>query len=164
MDEYIKRETLLKAISKVGGSPLSEWDTVGVVSLVANQPAADVAPVRRGTGSQLGSHLWENPWTAQNVDTELLLALAVAGTTAPTAARKWRCKMVDVEKRKKELHVILAELERDIETLQANISKLREDMDGVNTETDLAAFVEAHDLERGLKHIELYCGRGSYDD
>lgn len=72
--------------------------------------------------------------------------------------------MLDVEKRKKELHVILAELERDIETLQANISKLREDMNGVNTETDLAAFDEAHDLERGLKHIELYCGSGSYDD
>ena len=64
--------------------------------------------------------------------------------------------MVDVEKKKKELHVILAELERDIETLQANISKLREDMDSVNTETDLEAFDEQHDLERGLKHIELY--------
>ena len=64
--------------------------------------------------------------------------------------------MVDVEKRKKELHAILAELERDIETLQVNISKIREDMDSVNTETDLAAFDEAHDLERGLKHIELY--------
>lgn len=65
--------------------------------------------------------------------------------------------MVDVEKRKKELHAILAELERDIETLQVNISKIREDMNEVNTETDLAAFDEAHDLERGLKHIELYC-------
>ena len=64
--------------------------------------------------------------------------------------------MVDVEKRKKEMREILAELERDIETLQANISKLREDMDSVNTETDLAAFDEQHDLERGLKHIELY--------
>ncbi len=48
MTDYIDREELLKAISKIGGSPLSEWDTVGVVSLVANQPAADVAPVRRG--------------------------------------------------------------------------------------------------------------------
>lgn len=48
MAEYIEREALLKAISKSGGSPLSEWDTVGVVSLVANQPAADVAPVIRG--------------------------------------------------------------------------------------------------------------------
>ena len=48
MAKYIEREALLKAISKAGGSPLSEWDTVGVVSLVANQPAADVAPVRRG--------------------------------------------------------------------------------------------------------------------
>ena len=64
--------------------------------------------------------------------------------------------MVDVEKRKEELRVILAEMERDIETLQANISKLHADMDDVNTETDLAAFDEAHDLERGLKHIELY--------
>lgn len=48
MTDYIDREALLKAIRKVGGSQLSEWDTVGVVSLVANQPAADVAPVRRG--------------------------------------------------------------------------------------------------------------------
>lgn len=48
MTDYIDREALLKAISKVGGSPLSEWDTVGVVSLVANQPAADVAPVKIG--------------------------------------------------------------------------------------------------------------------
>lgn len=72
--------------------------------------------------------------------------------------------MVDVEKRKEELRVILAELERDIKMLQANISKLRADMDAVNEETDLAAFDEAHDLERGLKHIELYCGSGSYDD
>lgn len=64
--------------------------------------------------------------------------------------------MVDVEKKKAELRVILAEIERDIETLQENISKLREDMDWVNTETDLVAFDEAHDLERGLKHIELY--------
>lgn len=59
--------------------------------------------------------------------------------------------MVDVEKRKAELRVILAEIERDIKILQENISKLREDMDGVNTETDLVAFDEAHDLERGLK-------------
>ena len=41
MAEYIEREALLKAISKVVGSPLSEWDTAGVVSLVANQPAAE---------------------------------------------------------------------------------------------------------------------------
>ncbi len=54
MADYIEREALLKAISKVGGSPLSEWDTVGVVSLVANQPAADVAPVRRGHWVRVG--------------------------------------------------------------------------------------------------------------
>lgn len=54
MAEYIDREALLEAISKIGGSPLSEWDTVGVVSLVANQPAADVAPVRRGHWVRVG--------------------------------------------------------------------------------------------------------------
>lgn len=54
MAEYIDREALLEAISKIGGSPLSEWDTVGVVSLVANQPAADVAPVRRGQWKPAG--------------------------------------------------------------------------------------------------------------
>ena len=48
MAEYVEREALLKAISKVGGSHLIDWDTAGVVSLVENQPAADVAPVRRG--------------------------------------------------------------------------------------------------------------------
>lgn len=64
--------------------------------------------------------------------------------------------MVDVEKRKEELRAILAEMERDIETLQVNISKARKDIDAVNTETDIEAFVEEHDLERGLKHIELY--------
>lgn len=63
---------------------------------------------------------------------------------------------IDVEKRKEELRLILAEMERDIEMLQANISKVRADMDVVNAETDLEAFCEAHDLERGLKHIELY--------
>lgn len=34
MAEYIDRGALLKDISKIGGSPLSEWDTVGVVSLL----------------------------------------------------------------------------------------------------------------------------------
>lgn len=64
--------------------------------------------------------------------------------------------MVDIEERKRELRVILAEIERDIETLQVNISKVRKGVDAVNTETDIEAFVEEHDLERGLKHIELY--------
>lgn len=64
--------------------------------------------------------------------------------------------MVDIEERKKELRAIIAEMERDIKTLQANISKARTDIDAVNTEMDLEAFVEEHDLECGLTHIELY--------
>lgn len=55
MADYNEREALLEATSKIGGSPLSEWDTVRVVSLVANQPAADVAPVRRGHWVRVGN-------------------------------------------------------------------------------------------------------------
>lgn len=153
MAEYIDREALLEAISKIGGSPLSEWDTVGVVSLVANQPATDVAPVRRGHWKRdrenrpICSECAEEPY--RNGDYNL-------PNYCPNCGAKLRYKMVDMEKKKEELRVILAELERDIKMLQANISKLRADMDAVNEETDLAAFDEAHDLERGLKHIELY--------
>ena len=78
MAEYIEREALLEAISKIGGSPLSEWDTVVVVSLVANQPAADVAPVRRGHWIKRGyacgeaefecSHCHEIEWRANETD------------------------------------------------------------------------------------------------
>lgn len=48
MTEYIEREALLEAINNIGGSPLSEWDTMGIISLVANQPAVDVAPIVHG--------------------------------------------------------------------------------------------------------------------
>lgn len=48
MAEYIDRRALLGAISRIGGSAHRAWDTAWVVSLVANQPAVDVAPVRRG--------------------------------------------------------------------------------------------------------------------
>lgn len=78
MAEYIEREALLKAISKVVESPLIEWDTVGVVGLVANQPAADVAPVRRGHWIKRGyacgeaefecSHCHEIEWRANETD------------------------------------------------------------------------------------------------
>lgn len=64
--------------------------------------------------------------------------------------------MVDIEKGKEELRVILTEMEQDIKTLQANISKFREDMDSVNAEADIEAFDETHDLEYGLKHIRLF--------
>lgn len=78
MAEYIEREVLLEAISKVVGSPLIELDTVGVVGLVANQPAADVAPVRRGHWIKRGyacgdaefecSHCHEIEWRANETD------------------------------------------------------------------------------------------------
>lgn len=54
MAEYIDRRALLGAISRIGGSPHRAWDTAWVVSLIANQPAADVAPVRRGHWVRVG--------------------------------------------------------------------------------------------------------------
>ena len=63
---------------------------------------------------------------------------------------------IDIEKRKKELVLMLDELELDIETLQNNILKLRTDMVNVDESTDLKKFDEEYDLERNLKYIRLY--------
>lgn len=54
MAECIDRGALLGAISRIGGSPHRAWDTAWVVSLIANQPAVDVAPVRRGQWVRVG--------------------------------------------------------------------------------------------------------------
>lgn len=45
MFEYIEKVALIRKARQLFGG---EWYTERVVSLVANQPAADVAPVRRG--------------------------------------------------------------------------------------------------------------------
>mgnify|MGYP006920095447 CR=1 FL=1 len=83
MTDYIDREALLKAISKVGGSPLSEWDTAGVVSLVANQPAADVAPVVHGK--------WVHPhWNSSNYCYDC----SVCGREAMHQEYKWGDKKI----------------------------------------------------------------------
>ena len=64
--------------------------------------------------------------------------------------------MVDIEKRKNALAVMLDELESDIKTLQNNIMMFRMDMANVDENTDFGKFDDEHDLERNLKYIRLY--------
>lgn len=64
--------------------------------------------------------------------------------------------MIDIEKRKKEVVVMLDKLELDIKTLQDDILRLRTDIANVDENTDLKKFDEEHNLERNLKYIRLY--------
>lgn len=63
--------------------------------------------------------------------------------------------MIDIEKRKTELAVMLDELEADIKTLQNNIMKFRLALANVDENTDLKKFDDDYDVERGLKYIRL---------
>lgn len=63
---------------------------------------------------------------------------------------------MNVNKKKEELYAFLAELEQDIETLQGNIAKVKEDIKDINSEEELIAFADEADIEYGLNHIELY--------
>ena len=64
--------------------------------------------------------------------------------------------MIDIEKRKKEVAVMLDKLELDIKILQDDILRLRTDIANVDENTDLKKFDEEHNLERNLKYIRLY--------
>ena len=63
--------------------------------------------------------------------------------------------MIDIEKRKTELAVMLDELEADIKTLQTNIMKFRLALANVDENTDLKKFDDDYDVERGLNYIRL---------
>lgn len=63
---------------------------------------------------------------------------------------------MNIEQRKVEMFAVLAEVETDIETLKKNITRAREDLPRVQTEAEAKAFDQSHDLEEGLKHIELF--------
>lgn len=64
--------------------------------------------------------------------------------------------MMDIEKKKVELFAVLMELEANIKVLSNNIAKAYEDLANVHTMEDAKQFDESHDLEEGLKHIELF--------
>ena len=63
---------------------------------------------------------------------------------------------MDVEKKRDELLAILAELDAEIQTLSDRIANAREDLANVHTADDAKRFDESHDLEKGLKHIQLF--------
>ena len=63
---------------------------------------------------------------------------------------------MNIEQRKVEMFAVLAEVEADIETLKKNIASAREDLPKVQTKAEAKAFDRSHDLEEGLKHIELF--------
>lgn len=62
---------------------------------------------------------------------------------------------MNIGQQKSRLYDILTEVEADIETLKKNIEKARADLATVQTEAEAKAFDQSHDLEAGLKHIEL---------
>ena len=63
---------------------------------------------------------------------------------------------MNIEKKKDELLAVLAELDAEIKTLSDRISKAREDLANVYTMDDAKRFDENCDLEKGLKHIQLF--------
>lgn len=63
---------------------------------------------------------------------------------------------MDIEKKKAELFAILAELDAEIQTLSDRVTKARKDLANVYTVDDAKRFDENHELEKGLKHIQLF--------
>ena len=63
---------------------------------------------------------------------------------------------MDIEKKKVELFSVLMELETEIVILSRNIAKAYEDLANVKTLDDAKEFDGNHDLEDGLKHIQLF--------
>ena len=63
---------------------------------------------------------------------------------------------MDIEKKKVELFAVLLELETEIWILSRNIEKARGDLANVHSLDDAKAFDRSHDLEEGLKHIQLF--------
>ena len=47
MSNFIDRDKLLKDVSRIGGSPWSEWETAGVFNVIRKQPVVDAVPVVR---------------------------------------------------------------------------------------------------------------------
>lgn len=63
---------------------------------------------------------------------------------------------MDVEKKRDELLSILDELDAEIQILSDRIAKARENLANVYTADDAKRFDESCDLEKGLKHIQLF--------
>ena len=77
-------------------------------------------------------------------------------TIATTAEQEWTVNDMDIKKKKIELLGALVELEEDIKVLRKNVVKAMEDLPKVETLEDVIEFGKNHDLEEGLKHIQLF--------
>lgn len=58
--------------------------------------------------------------------------------------------------RKVEVTVALWEVQREAKQLLENIDKALSAIEAVETEEDVRRYYEEHDIEKGLKHIEVF--------
>ncbi len=65
-------------------------------------------------------------------------------------------ELAEVDKDGRLVVAILAELDAEIQTLSDRVTKAREDLANVYTVDDVKRFDGNHDLEKGLKHIQLF--------
>lgn len=61
-----------------------------------------------------------------------------------------------IEERKQALKLGLADIRVEAKQLINNIDTVLSHLDEIQTEDDAKAFVEKYDIEKGLKHIELF--------
>ena len=63
---------------------------------------------------------------------------------------------MDVEKRKEELRLYLADLRVEAKHLISNIDIALSHLDEVHTKEEAIVFSEKYDIEQGLKYIEIF--------
>ena len=63
---------------------------------------------------------------------------------------------MDIKKRKQELKLWLADIRVEAKQLINNIDIALSELENVHTEEDAKIFCEKYDIEKGLKHIELF--------
>lgn len=63
--------------------------------------------------------------------------------------------MMNIDERKEDLRLGLAELRAEAIHLISNIDDALSHLDEVNTDEDAKVFVEKYDIEQGLKNIEI---------
>lgn len=63
---------------------------------------------------------------------------------------------MDVQRRKDEVKKKLEELREDIKILNGNIEKCESVLEKINTESDAVKYKDFFDIEKDLKHIEIF--------
>lgn len=65
-------------------------------------------------------------------------------------------KAEDIEQRKMSMNEYYKELQEDINELNARLVKAKSELKTIYTEEDYKLFEQENELEKGLKHIQLY--------